>query len=87
LAHTLSGLRNIRRNENRRLRNKAVKSQLRTQVKRVLAAVSKKDKDESKKALTEVYQLLDQAVAKGVIHRNNASRHKSRLSVRVNAIA
>lgn len=86
MAHTLSGVRNIRRNEKARLRNKSVKSELRTQMKKVLAAIGSKDKDATKKALTEAYRLLDKAVAKGVIHRNNASRHKSRLSLRANAI-
>ncbi|MBI2901459.1 MAG: 30S ribosomal protein S20 [Planctomycetes bacterium] len=86
MAHTLSGVRNIRRNEKSRLRNKTVKSALRTQMKKVLTSVGKKDKDASKRELQEAYRLLDKAVAKGVIHRNNASRHKSRLSVRVAAL-
>ncbi len=86
MAHTLSGVRNIRRNEKSRLRNKAVRSELRGQMKKVLAAVAKKDKNASKTALQEAYRLLDKAVAKGVIHKNNASRHKSRLSAHVNTV-
>jgi len=87
LAHTLSGIRNIRRNEKSRLRNRAVKSELRTQIKKVLTAVSKKDKSGSQSALQDAYRLLDKAVAKGILHKNNASRHKSRLAARVQSIA
>ena len=87
MAHTLSGIRNIRRNEKSRLRNRAVKSELRTQIKKVLTAVSKKDKSGSQSALQDAYRLLDKAVAKGILHKNNASRHKSRLAARVQSIA
>jgi len=83
----LSGIRNIRRNEKSRLRNRAVKSELRTQIKKVLSAVSKKDKSGSQSALQDAYRLLDKAVAKGILHKNNASRHKSRLAARVQSIA
>lgn len=86
MAHTLSGVRNIRRNEKSRLRNKSVKSRLRTQMKKVLASVEKKDKAASGEALREAYRLLDKAVAKGIIHKNNASRHKARLTARVNTV-
>lgn len=86
MAHTISALRQLKQSEKRRTRNHAVKSALRTQMKKVLAAVEKKDAAGSKTALSEAYQLLDRAVAKGVIHRNNADRHKSRLAARVNAL-
>lgn len=87
MAHTISAMRQHKQSERRRLRNHAVKSALRTQMKRVLAAVDGKDAAASRAALTIAYQLLDRAVAKGVIHRNNAARHKSRLAARVNAVA
>ena len=87
MAHTISALRQHKQSEIRRVRNHAVKSELRTQMKKVLGAVEKKDADASKAALREAYALLDRAVGKGVIHKNNADRHKSRLAARVNAIA
>jgi small subunit ribosomal protein S20 len=86
VAHTISALRQWKQSEKRRLRNHSVKSALRTQMKKVLEAVSKKDAAASKAALSDAYQLLDRAVVKGVIHRNNASRHKARLAARVNAL-
>ncbi len=86
MAHTISALRQHKQSQKRRLRNHAVKSALRTQMKKVLGAVAKKDAPNAKSALSDAYRLLDRAVAKGVLHRNNASRHKARLAARVNAI-
>ena len=87
MAHTISALRQHKQSEVRRQRNHAVKSELRTQMKKVLGAVEKKDAVGSKAALSEAYALLDRAVGKGVIHKNNADRHKSRLAARVNQVA
>jgi small subunit ribosomal protein S20 len=86
LAHTISALRQWKQSETRRARNHAVKAELRTQMKKVLQAVAKKDAPASKTALSEAYKLLDRAVGKGVIHKNNASRRKARLAARVNAV-
>jgi small subunit ribosomal protein S20 len=86
VAHTISALRQHKQSDARRIRNHAVKSALRTQMKKVLTAVEKKDAPASKTALSEAYKLLDRAVSKGVIHRNNADRHKSRLAARVNGV-
>ena len=87
MAHTISALRQYKQSEIRRQRNHAVKSNLRTQMKKVLTAVEKKDAPGSTAALQEAYKLLDRAVGKGVIHRNNADRHKSRLAAKVNTVA
>lgn len=86
MAHTISALKQYRQSEVRRERNHAVKSALRTQMKKVLSAVDKKDASQSREQLKSAYKLLDRAVAKGVIHRNNADRRKSRLAARVNSV-
>ncbi len=65
--------------EVRRLRNKKVKSQCHTSVKKFVAAVQKKDKDLAQKALIDVQSELDNAVRKGVIHKNTSARKKSRM--------
>lgn len=83
MAHTISGLRNIRRNDKRRLRNKAVKSEVRTGLKKVAEAVAKKDKTASAEALKAAYRLLDRAAAAKVLHKNAAARHKSALASKV----
>ncbi len=86
MAHTLSGAHNIRKNAAKRSRNKVVKSSLRTQMKKVLVAVGKKDKKASTEELSRAYGLLDRAAQKGVLHANAAARYKSRLADKVLAL-
>lgn len=71
----------------RRARNKMVKSSLNTYIKKVKTAVTAKDTDAAKSALAEAVPVIDKAAAKGVIHRNNASRKVSRLSLSVQSLA
>jgi small subunit ribosomal protein S20 len=87
VAHTISALRQYKQSEIRRARNHALKSALRTQIKKVLTAVQAKDATASKTALVEAYQLIDRAISKGVVHKNTGGRQKSRLAVKVNAVA
>lgn len=61
----------------------AQKSMARTAIKKVLQA---EDKDSAQKALVTATSLLDRLARKGVIHRNTAARHKSRLTKRVNTL-
>ena len=76
----LSALKRARQAEQQRLRNKAVKSALKTVTKKVQAAAAEKKKDEVQKALTEATRAISKAATKGVIHRNTASRNISRLT-------
>jgi small subunit ribosomal protein S20 len=87
LALTLTGVKNIRRNDRRRHRNKAIKSALRTQMRKVLESVKKKDKAASAEGLKAAYKLLDRAAASKTIHRNAAARYKSRLATKVAGVA
>ena len=68
-------------------RNKSIKSRVKTFVKKVLIAVEAKNVDEAKAALQVAYKELDKAVTKGVLKKNTASRKKSRLTLKVNALA
>jgi small subunit ribosomal protein S20 len=86
VAHTINALKQWKQSEKRRQRNHSVKGALRTQMKKVLAAVDQKDAQSAGAQLAEAYRALDRAVAKGVIHRNNAARHKARLAARVNGL-
>ena len=76
----------MRNSARKHLANKSVKSRLKTLEGNYLAAL-KKDKAEAEKALRSVASALDKAVKSGVIHRGAASRKKSRLSIRLNAVA
>jgi small subunit ribosomal protein S20 len=73
----------VKRNE----RNRANLSQLKTQVKKLRAAIAAGDAGEAKKALNETMSEIDKAAKKGVVHGNAASRYKSRLTRHVNAMA
>jgi small subunit ribosomal protein S20 len=86
LATHKSAEKRHRQNEKRRVRNHALKSQLRTLVKRVLTAVEKKDAAAAETELRVAARALDKAVTKGVLHRNNASRRLSRLTLRLNSL-
>jgi len=70
----------MRTAERQRLRNQIVRSRVKTLVKKARQAVISGDPETAKNALDEAYSELDNASRKGVIHRNNAARRKSRLA-------
>ncbi|GAA4848324.1 30S ribosomal protein S20 [Luteimicrobium xylanilyticum] len=86
MANIKSQLKRIRTNEKARLRNKAVKSELKTYVRRVREAVAAGDKDAATTALATASRKLDKAVSKGVIHKNQAANRKSALAKSVGAL-
>jgi small subunit ribosomal protein S20 len=86
VANIKSQIKRIRTNEKARLRNKAVKSELRTFVRRVRETVASGDKEAATTALTAASKKLDKAVSKGVIHANQAANKKSALAKSVNSI-
>lgn len=87
MAHTLSARKTARQDERRKIRNKAILSSVKTQVRKILAMIGEKKTSEATQELRKTYKILDQAVAKGVLHRNNAARQKSHLSRKVAAVA
>ena len=68
-----------RQNVKRRMHNRMIKSSVRTQIKKFDAAVVAGDKEAAKDAMALSFKLLDSAASKGVLHRNTASRKKSRI--------
>jgi len=68
----------------RRMRNRATKSAVRTACKKFEAAVAAGDKEKATATMAVAFKLLDSAASKGAIHKNTASRKKSRLHVRYN---
>ncbi|MCL6631067.1 MAG: 30S ribosomal protein S20 [Alicyclobacillus herbarius] len=71
----------------RTLRNKSLKSALRTTLKKFDVALTQDDVEQARLVLREATRALDKAVTKGIIHRNNADRRKSRLAKRFNEYA
>ena len=86
MANIKYQIKRIRTNEKARLRNKSVKSELKTYVRRVREAVAGGDKDAANAALAVAARKLDKAVSKGVIHANQAANRKSALSKAVNGL-
>ncbi|MCL4313404.1 MAG: 30S ribosomal protein S20 [Actinobacteria bacterium] len=82
MANIASQIKRNKQNERRRLRNKAVRSEVKTRIKTATAAAG--TGDENAEALLRLaLKRIDKAVTKGVIHRNAAARYKSRLMHRV----
>ena len=86
MANIKSQIKRIRTNEKRRQRNLAVKSELKTLVRRTREAVEAGDKEAAIEALRIASRKLDKAVSKGVIHRNQAANRKSELARRVQSL-
>jgi small subunit ribosomal protein S20 len=86
LAHHASALKQERQSIKRRARNRRSVSELKTQVRKLRAAIDKGDADAARKLLTETVGQIDKAAKKGVVHDNAAARYKSRLSRKVNAL-
>jgi small subunit ribosomal protein S20 len=87
MPHSASAKKRNRQNLRNRDRNRAVKSVVKTEVRKVLAAIAGGDATAAKEHLRTVSKKVDQAAAKKTIHRNRAARIKSRLSARVKAVS
>jgi len=86
VANIRSQIKRNKQNERARLRNKAVRSQLKTRTKSAVSS-AEANTDEQLSALREAVRHLDIAASKGVIHRNQAANRKSGLVKRISAIA
>ena len=76
-----------RQSEERRLRNKAAKSSVRSSIKKYVVAVQKKNVAEAESSLKDMIKKLDTAAGKGVVSKNAASRKKSRMQRLFNTLA
>jgi small subunit ribosomal protein S20 len=79
LANIKSAIKRNKQNEKRRLRNRVYRGRARTAVKKAQLALENETEPDAQAALTEAVKALDKAAEKGVIHKNNAARRKSRL--------
>ena len=86
MANIKSAKKRILVNQTRAERNKAIKSGVKTAVKKVVAAIEANDKAAAQEALTVATSTIDKACTKGVYHKNNASRKVSRLASMVSAM-
>jgi small subunit ribosomal protein S20 len=86
VARTASALKQGRQSIKRRARNRKNLSQVKTQLKKLRAAIAQGDKATAQKLLPETAGIIDRAAKKGVVPDNAAARYKSRLARKVNAL-
>ena len=87
MANIKSAMKRIKVIEKKTLRNKIVKTSVKTAVKKFESAVAAGNLDEAKTLLSAAVCEIDKAASKGIIHKNAASRKKSRLSIALNKAA
>lgn len=87
MANIKSAIKRIRSSERKRIRNKPVRSALKTYIKSAQTQIGAGDTDMSAEAVVRAISALDKAASKGIIHRNQAARRKSRLMARLNKIS
>jgi small subunit ribosomal protein S20 len=87
LANTKSAEKRARQAVKRRELNVAQRSQVRSAIKKAVTAVKTGDKDQAVAALKAATPVIDAMARKGIIHRNKAARHKSRLAKQAKALA
>ena len=87
MANIKSAKKRILVTETRAARNKSIRSEVKTAIKKVEAAIETGDKEAAKAELTAATKTIEMATSKGVYHKNNAARKVSRLSKAVNGMA
>lgn len=86
MANHKSAVRQWRKSLRRNAINKRDRSLLRTEVKKLRAAIAEKDKEKADALLPRVFSIIDRSIKKGAIHKNTGSRYKSRLARQVGLI-
>jgi len=87
LANSAQAKKRARQGEQRRRHNASLRSLVRTVIKKVLSAVDAGDAAQAKAAYDEAVPVIDRMADKGIIHKNKAARHKSRLNAQVKALS
>ena len=87
MANTVQAKKRARQAEKHRQHNASFRSMVRTAIKRVVAAIETGDKDQAQAAYAEAVPVIDRMADKGIIHKNKAARHKSRLNAQIKDLA
>jgi len=87
VANTAQAKKRARQAENHRQHNASFRSMVRTYIKKVQAAIGSGNKETAKTAYAAAVPVIDRMADKGIIHKNKAARHKSRLNAQVKAMA
>lgn len=83
MANLKSAIKRVRTNEDRRVRNQAVKTNMRTHIKRVEHYVNENDVENANAAFQKATRVIDKAIQKGVVHKNNGNRQKTRMAKKI----
>ena len=86
MANIRSAKKKARQSAKARIRNTAQRSMFRSLIRNVVKAIDGKDKAKAEAAYKEMVPVLDRYAARGMIHKNKAARHKSRLTERIKAL-
>jgi small subunit ribosomal protein S20 len=86
MANHFSALKRVRQTERRTARNRANTSRLRSALRDLRESIAKGDKQAAAQLYRTTVSVLDKAIQKGTLHNNTASRYKSRLNARINAM-
>mgnify|MGYP000353490771 FL=1 len=86
MANIKSAKKRVITSEKARRHNASRRSMMRTYMKRVVAAIEAGQKETAQEAFTALVPVLDRYATKGLIHKNKAARHKSRLNAKINAL-
>lgn len=87
MANSAQAKKRARQSEKSRQRNVSQRSSMRTAIKKMLASIDAGDASQAQAEYKTVTSIIDAATSKGLIHRNKAARHKSRLNLKVKALA
>ena len=86
MANSVQARKRARQAEKHRQRNAGIRSEMRTELKKVVTAIGAGDKAAAESALKSATPMLDSLAGKGLIHKNKAARHKSRLNAKIRAL-
>ncbi|HWP94158.1 MAG TPA: 30S ribosomal protein S20 [Gammaproteobacteria bacterium] len=86
MANTRQAKKRARQAEAHRLHNASLRSLLRTSIKKVIKAIQSGNRTEAQSAYQAAVPIIDRMANKGIIHKNKAARHKSRLNERIRAL-
>ena len=87
MANSAQARKRAKQAEKRRSHNASFRSMVRTYIKKVVAAIDTKDYDKATSAYQEAVPVIDRMADKGIIHKNKAARHKSRLNAQIKALS
>jgi small subunit ribosomal protein S20 len=87
LANSAQAKKRARQAEGRRRHNASLRSLVRTVIKKVIAAIDAGDAEQAKTAYSEAVPVIDRMADKGILHKNKAARHKSRLNDAIKALS